>query len=132
MRSLDANIVLRFILRDVPNQTAKITNLFEVAPPGSLVVSDVVFAEVVWVLGGPFLHLDRQLISQLLLELMSVPEIHANRTILTETIKLYQKNTSVSFVDAYLVVVSTENQSLPILTFDKKLAKSFPKTVQLL
>ena len=67
MKSIDANIVLRFILRDVPAQTLKVTNLLKEAPPGSLVISDVVFAEVVWVLGGPFLNLDRQLIGYLLL-----------------------------------------------------------------
>lgn len=132
MKSLDANIVLRFILCDIPTQTTKIMDLIDSSPSGSLVVPDLVFGEVVWVLGGPFYHLDRQLISNLLLELLTVPEIHANRSILFETINLYRKHTAISFIDAYLVVLAGENQALPLLTFDKKLAKSIPNMVQLL
>lgn len=50
MISVDTNVVLRRLLGDEPEQVKKVTKLFESAGP--VLITDVVLAEVVWVLSG--------------------------------------------------------------------------------
>lgn len=129
MASIDANIVLRLILHDVPDQTFKIKDLLSRSKPKSLIVEDVVLFECVWVLEGRSYNLSRLLISKLLLQLAGTPQISCNRDLLEKVTPLYIGTASISFIDICLVEYAKLSNAVPLLTFDKKLARAFPKIV---
>ena len=132
MSSLDANIVLRLLLRDVPDQTERIINLIKISKPGSLVVEDAVLFECVWILTGKIYQFDRIIISELFLQIINIPQVNCNRFMLEKAMILYVNTPGISFIDACLAVYAELNNATPLLTFDKKLATSLPKTVVLL
>ena len=129
MQSIDTNIVLRLLLRDVPVQLNKVNNLFDEASNGSLIASDAVFFECVWVLSGKMFGFERGHIAKLLLQIADVPQIKCNNTMLEKALPLYVKHPTISFIDACLSVYAELDNAKPLLTFDKKLASSLPKNV---
>jgi len=132
VRSIDTNIILRLVLRDVPAQLEKIDKLMHSSKPGSLSVADAVFFECVWILSGKMYKFDRSLIARLLLQITYIPQINCNRVMLEKAIPLYVKHSKISFIDACLSVYAELNDATPLLTFDRKLAIALPKTVSAL
>ncbi len=132
MSSLDTNTVLRFVLRDISDQTEKIAALVDRAKPGSLMVADAVFFECAWILAGKLYKFDRTLIGEFLLQIADIPQISCNRSLLERVVPLYTKTSNISFIDACLAIYAELNNSAPLLTFDKKLAKALPKSVTVL
>jgi len=132
MSSLDTNIVLRLVLDDIPDQSAKIISLIDKSKPNSLMVADAVFFECAWILSGNIYNFDRSLIGKLLMQVISIPQINCNRDILAKTIYIYKKHPTISFIDAFLSINAEVNNANPLLTFDKKLAKALPKAVNIL
>ncbi len=129
MTSFDTNIVLRLILQDAPQQTDKIIDRIEKAKPGSIMIADAVFFEIVWVLSGSIYEFERPLIAKLLLQITEIPQINCNRNLLERAVPLYVKHPEISFIDACLAVYAELNNAAPLVTFDKKLAKALPQTV---
>ncbi len=132
MISLDTNLILRLILKDVPEQLDSIRLLIDTAKPNNLHVADVVFFEAAWILGGSAYRLDRPLIGELVLQIARMPQINCNRAMLEKVIPLYIEHTKISLVDASLAVYAELNHSLPLLTLDKKLAKALPSHTELM
>lgn len=130
--TLDTNLVLRLLVRDVPSQVNKIINLIDHAGPESLAVPDVVFFECAWILAGSLYQFDRSLIGKLILTIADIPQINCNRAMLERAVPLYIKHASISFIDACLVTYAELNSATPLVTFDKKLAKALPKMVKVL
>lgn len=128
MVSIDTNIALRLLLRDVPHQLDKIINLIDGSKPGSLMVADAVFFECAWILSGKMYGFDRELTGKLLLQLTNIPQINCNRTMLKRAVPIYVTCPSISFIDACLTIYAELNDATPLLTFDKKLAEALPKT----
>jgi len=116
MKSLDTNIVLRFLLHDVPTQDAKVRQLFSKPP---LYVSDVVVAETAFVL-EKWSEFDRNETASLLRTLLAVPGLSFNDKILPEAIELFQSRKSLSFVDSY-AAVEARIFGINLITFDMKL-----------
>lgn len=50
MISVDTDVLLRRLLHDDPEQTRKVTKLFEAS--GQVLITDVVLAETLWILSG--------------------------------------------------------------------------------
>lgn len=127
MRSLDTNVALRLILRDVPDQLGKIFTLIDGAKPGSLAMADAVFFECVWILTGKAYGFDRSIIGRHLLQVASIPQINCNRAMLERAIPVWVKHSSISFVDACLAAYVELNNATPLLTFDRRLHDALPK-----
>lgn len=132
MTSFDTNIVLRLLLRDLPEQTDKIIHYIESAKPGSIMIADAVFFEIVWVLSGSTYNFDRELIGKLLLQVSQIPQINCNRTLLERAVPLYSQQPTISFIDACLATYAELNAAAPLMTFDKRLALAVPQTVSTL
>jgi len=115
MKSLDTNVVLRFLLNDVPAQTARVKSLLKRSP---LYVSDVIICEAVFVLEN-MIGLDRPQISHLLKMLAAVPGLITS-FFLPDVIDLYVKKAALSFVDCY-AAVEAKTFGASLYTFDKKL-----------
>lgn len=129
MPSIDTNIVIRLLLRDVPDQLDKVNTLIDGAGQNSLVVADAVFYECVWILSGKMYGFDRELIAKLLLQVADIPQINCNRAMLEKALPLYASHTKISFIDACLSVYAELNDAKPLLTFDKRLALALPQTI---
>ncbi len=132
MKSLDTNITLRLLLRDVPAQLQKVIDLIDNSKSSSLGIADAVFFECVWILSGKQYDFKRELIGKLLLQIADIPQVSCNRPLLEKAIPLYVRHKNISFVDAYLAVYAELNDAMPLLTFDKKLAATLPKSVAVL
>ena len=100
---LDANIFLRHLLNDHPDQSPKCLALFEAIENGTARgwTTDMVIAEIVWVLSGPSYSVRRETIAGWLLDLVYLPNLkveHRNR--LAHALHLYT-STPMDFIDAY-------------------------------
>ena len=117
--SLDANVVLRLLLGDVPEQHETALALFRRG--GSLTISDVALIESVFVLGRAY-GLTRPQQSEALLGLLRQPGIVGSVELFEEAFATYLQHPKLSFEDCYLVSMAGRTGNVPLWTFDKKLA----------
>jgi predicted nucleic-acid-binding protein len=116
--SLDANILLRFFLNDVPEQSDKA----QAAIAGSAIyVTDVVLTEVVFVLER-VIEMDRADIVRLVQSFLSLPNVVYNDYFLDQTIDLYGAKKTLSFVDCYAATEARMYKN-SLITFDKQLLR---------
>lgn len=69
LRAIDANIILRYVLNDVPDQAQRARRLIESSERLGLTV--IALAEVAWILTGPRYGMERGLIAGILLRLIA-------------------------------------------------------------
>jgi uncharacterized protein len=118
MNSLDTNVVLRCLLDDIPEQTEKTKQVISSSPS---YVTDVVLTEVVFVLER-VVGMERADIARLVSAFLSLPNFVYNDYLLDDTLDLYGKKPSLSFVDCY-AETETRVYKNTLYTFDKQLAK---------
>lgn len=116
MISLDTNIVLRFLLGDVPDQTDKATKVIETQ---KVYVTDVVLVEVIYVLEKVY-ELSRKDICELVLDFLNFSNVVHNPRFLLETVALYKDHSGLSIVDCY-ACEEARSFNNELLTFDKRL-----------
>ena len=100
---IDANVFLRHLLNDHPFQSPQCLALFEAIERGEERgwTTDMVIAEIVWVLAGKPYQVKRETIAQWLLALTSLPNLRVERRRrLTHALRLYT-STPMDFIDAY-------------------------------
>lgn len=116
--SLDTNVVLRYFLNDIPEQS---TRSKAVISGSAIYVTDVVLTEVVFVL-EKVIEMSRLDIVRLVKTFLSLPNLIYNDYFLDQTIDLYGGQKSLSFVDCYAATEARMyNNSL--VTFDKQLVE---------
>ncbi len=115
MKSLDTNIVLRYLINDVPSQHAKAKLLIAKSPN---YVSDVVIAETVFVMES-FFQLERLSIVHLMKMLIAAPGLITS-FFLHDVVDLYLARPALSWVDCYAAVEARISGN-DLYTFDKKL-----------
>lgn len=117
--SLDANVVLRLLLDDVPEQHRLAVMLLR--SPGTLVVSDTALIETIFVLGRAY-ELSRRQQAEAILGLLRQPGIAGSVEHFETAFALYLAHPKLSFEDCYLAVAAEQSGNRPLWTFDKKLA----------
>ncbi len=122
--SLDTNIILRFILGDVPEQCLKIQDLL-MRQNVMYDVADLVITEAVYVMQSTY-GLSREKIVDGLQKLLWFPEINYNRKLFDQVFPMYLEHPKLSFNDCCLVVYANLNEAEPLWTFDQKLARQMP------
>ena len=115
MLILDANVILRYLLRDIPDMAEEAYN----AIMGGAATTTEVIAEVVYVLAGVY-KVDRRTIGETLFSLLSELDVSHKRS-LQYALQLY-KETTFDFVDCVLAGYHHE-EHMDIMTFDRKLKK---------
>lgn len=116
---VDANVLLRFIMRDVPEQARRARRLMRRAEDGELVlrVPGVVIAEVVWVLSS-FYEVELVQIAETLRALVSADGIAVDDAdVVLEALRIMER-ANVAYVDAFLAAV-TRQRNEPVATFDR-------------
>jgi len=124
--SLDANVLLRLLLNDIPDQHKAVEMLFRKAS-GQFAVADTAVIEVAFVLERHYAF-DRAAIADAVEGLMSLTEINCNRVLFERAMPLFIKNVSLSFEDCCLAIYAELNSAKPLWTFDRKLANQAPST----
>ena len=127
---LDTNVILRFLLGDVPELYEKAYRVFQQVEEGKLQVllTDIVLSECVWVL-EKFYGLSREQIVEKLSVLLQA------EAILTETPKPALKEglstwkaSSLDWADA-LLVAKAMSRDTKLITFDGEIARKFTERV---
>lgn len=129
MPSLDTNCLLRWLLGDIPEQTASVTAFINSGK--SVVVADVALIETVFVL-EKIKKISRETIEKAILAVIQKETILCNRELFIEILPLYTGHPKLSFVDCYLEVLARRTDAAPLLTFDRKLANQLSGTQLLL
>jgi predicted nucleic-acid-binding protein len=119
LSSLDTNCLLRWILDDVPAQTAVIHEL--ISSGKSFAAPDAVLIETVFVL-EKVKKISRAAVEQALLVIIGQANIKCSRELFTEALPLYREHPKLSFIDCYLSVLVRRTGADPLFTFDQKLA----------
>lgn len=119
--SIDTNIILRLILRDVPTQCVKIQDLF--MRQGYVYnVADLAIGEAVYVLQKSY-GWTREGIIAALKDILDIANFNYNRTLFERVFPMYLQCPKLSFNDCCLVGYAALNEAEPLWTFDKALAK---------
>ena len=118
MISLDTNVILRYFLDDIPEQSVKSRS---VIVGSQCYVTDVVVTEIIFVLER-VVEMNRQDIVHLIKSFLGLPNLVYNEYFLDQAIDLFGTQKSLSFVDCYAATeAKAYNNSL--VTFDKQLVK---------
>ena len=119
MPSLDTNCLLRWLLDDIPEQTTLINSL--VNSEESLAVADAALIETIFVL-EKIKKISRETIEKAILAIIGKDIFLCNRELFIEVLPVYTQHPKLSFVDCYLETLARRTETMPLLTFDKKLA----------
>ncbi len=107
--TLDTNILLRFLLADVPRQSVRARKLIE--RQTNWHVSSLSIAEIVFVLEG--MRFARKEIKQNIEVLSSYANLHIARAVIHPALELYVTHSALSFIDACLVYEALMNMPNP-------------------
>ena len=119
MASLDTNCLLRWLLGDIPEQTALVADL--ISSGKDIAVADAALIETVFVL-EKLKKISRETIEKAVTAIIEIDSILCNRELFIEILPLYSGHPKLSFVDCYLEVLARKTGTAPLLTFDQKLA----------
>jgi predicted nucleic acid-binding protein len=122
MKFVDTNILLRWLLGDHAELSLKAEKLVSVSKPSTLLITDIVTAEIVYVLRST--GRDRQQTGEALLLLGRTQAFkYENEELIMDVIKLLTE-TSLDFADCYLLSRSRREKS-GLETFDQQLLKIY-------
>jgi len=122
--SLDTNILLRFILNDIPKQREIAIRLLS-KPDKKYHVADLAITEIAYVL--EILHRrPRQFVTASIKQILTQSNINCNKALFSQALPIYESRPSLSFNDCCLATYATLNRTEPLWTFDKKFATQSP------
>jgi len=122
--SLDANVLLRLLLNDIPAQHEAVLKLLD-STANQLAVADTALIEVAFVLEC-YYEFTRSQIAEALDGIASLAELSCNRTLIAAALPLFVKYPSLSFEDCCLASYAELTDAKPLWTFDQKLARQAP------
>lgn len=123
--SLDANVVLRLILNDVPDQSDRAA---EYVGGSQCYITDVVVSECVFVLEKVY-KLDRRFIKDAMEIFFDLETLSFNETLIEETFNIYVSQKALSFADCYSVA-EARLKGNDLLTFDRAIIKKCSPTAK--
>ena len=121
MKLLDTSVILRFLTKDDPRKAERAKNLI-LESDESMLISDIVFTEVIYALERLY-GLSRREIYEMLSRFLSSRRIDFfDRELLFQAIALYKEH-NVPFVDAYQVALARKIDAESIVAFDSHFEK---------
>lgn len=118
--AIDANIVLRYLVGDIAEQYQAVRMLIRQCP-GKLLVPDIAVVECVFVLSRHY-QLNRTTIANMLLSFINLPATVGSVELFEIAFGYFVSHPALSFEDCCLAATARLNASLPLYTFDQKLA----------
>jgi predicted nucleic acid-binding protein len=118
--SVDANVMLRLILHDIPAGYESAKRLFSDLQT-TVSISDAAIIEYVFALQHHY-QMDRSRIAETLEFILSLPTVQPTHDIALAALKHYVSHPKLSYTDCYLAEHAQATEATPLWTFDKKLA----------
>jgi predicted nucleic-acid-binding protein len=118
--SLDTNVILRYILQDIPEQCAKIDK--RVHTCDTFHIADIAIIEICFVLSRYYKY-SREDVLVAMDNLFNTKNFNFNRNMLRGALRAFVSNSQLSFEDCCLAEYAMANNALPLWTFDRDLAK---------
>ncbi len=118
--SLDTNVLLRYLLGDVPHQSTAVESLL--ADGSVFDVADAALLEAVFVL-EKFYKMERELIQDNMFTVTRNKQFACNQQLFERCMPLYVSHPSLSITDCILLTQARLNKKTPLYAFDEKLAK---------
>ncbi len=119
MASLDTNVLLRWLLQDVPEQTKQVDALLSTGQ--RFRIDDAALIEVVFVLER-VMALDRSTICDAVDVIISTSCLDLDRPLWGAVCSTYADHPKLSVTDIYLALRAARAEETPLLTFDRKMA----------
>jgi predicted nucleic acid-binding protein len=119
--SLDANVLLRLCLNDVPDHHQRARRLIG-SVTAQFAVHPVVIMELVHALDHHY-RLARADIAALLRQVLALPAITGDHSVALAAAGLFETHPALSFADCYLAEEAASTGRVPLWTFDEKLAR---------
>jgi predicted nucleic-acid-binding protein len=120
---VDANVILRHLLQDDPKYQKQADEVFEKATVGSLIITNVIVAEVVYIMRGKGYSRDQIVIG--IEQILGRDCVNPSGLDTTRrTLQLYEAYPRLDFADCYLLARSLRTGK-HIQSFDKDLQKVF-------
>lgn len=117
---VDTNILIRHLTGDPPDQAARATRFL--ASTDRLLLTDVILAEVVYVLGSVY-RVQRDDIARLAESIVTSPRIRVlDLPLLLRTIEVY-RDFRLAFADAYLVACAETTHPHIVVSFDRGISR---------
>ena len=123
---LDANVLLRLILQDVPEQYERAKRLVS-SVPNMFFISHAALSETVFALQNHY-ALDREQIAAMMKWIIALPTIIGEYETIVAALDSYVSHPQLSYTDCYLAEEAAQLALLPLWTFDKKLARQHSGT----
>ena len=118
-RAADTNVLVRLIARDDPKQLASAL----AAASGGLWVSHVVLVEVAWVLESTYGR-DRGDIATALELLLSHPDLTLqDPDVVRAAVQQFGGHRGIDFADCLILEIARKAGQVPLVTFDRALAR---------
>jgi predicted nucleic-acid-binding protein len=124
---IDTNLLLRFLLDDLPEQSNAVDRLFDLAATGQikLVTNALVIAEVVWVLSSVY-KASREGIRERVLSILHAPGIEIGEASLLQMAINDYVEKNVGFIDAFNAAWARKEGITDVYTFDRRHYSRFP------
>jgi predicted nucleic-acid-binding protein len=119
--SLDASVLLRLVLGDMPKEHKAAADLLE-SSPHPFAIADLAIIELVFVLENHY-QFSRTVIKETVEALLALPNIVADQQLFSEALPLFVTYKTLTIEDCYLRSYAQVQDARPLWTFDKKLAK---------
>ena len=123
MASADTNVLMRWALDDLPEQTKKAAMLLE--GNEEVQVADTAIIEMGYVLEKVY-DQERDVVAGYIRAVMNLGQVNCNRKLFSRVLPLYEQYPQLSLVDCSLAIYAELNGAIPLYTFDKQLAKKLP------
>lgn len=119
---LDTNVLVRHLTGDPPLMARRATRFLADAAPGELLLTDLVVAEVVYVLESVY-ELDRPVVAEAARVIVTFPAIAVtDSNLLLRAVEVYEHD-RLDFAEAYLVACAERSGVNAVASFDKSIRR---------
>lgn len=128
---VDANIIIRYLVKDDPKFSPLAKDYFDRARKGliELYLDEVTVAEVIWTLSSFYKARKEDIVEQLTELISQNWVINPRKKLLLASLEFYS-NLNLSFIDCWIYTIS-QSLKAKLVTFDKKLRKlASPRAVK--
>jgi len=132
VRFVDANVFIRYLTNDDPAKAANVERLLDQAANDQvgLVTTEMVLAEIVWVLES-YYGRTREQTAVLVKAVLATPELTVlNGQLVRDAVELYEDG-RMDFIDAYILARMAEQGIDEIYSYDKKHLSRIPGVTRL-
>ena len=120
MRFIDTNIFIRFLTNDIPQKADACEKIFKkaVAKKEALFTTDLVIAEIVWVLESIY-ELQKEEVQDRVEKILNTPNlICPHRNLILSALTLYSEK-NIDYIDAYNALVLKDEGIEELYSYDK-------------